>query len=135
MSTRRRVRSSEFYRPDEAPFIPIEWSAAAYRYGHSQIRDSYNLNPFLAAVNPDIEIFVETPTEENRLRHLGGGRQLPAFWTLDWRFFFSQNPPGTPDDQRVTPQATRLLDVRLSRGLRFLPGITEGPRFLAKRNL
>lgn len=135
VSTRRRVRSSEFYRPDETPFIPIEWSAAAYRYGHSQIRDSYNLNPFLAAVNPDIEIFVETPTEENRLRHLGGGRQLPAFWTLDWRFFFSQNPPGTPDDQRVTPQATRLLDVRLSRGLRFLPGITEGRRFLANCNL
>src|SRR5205807_2882398 len=30
-----------FYRPNGAPFIPVEFADAAYRYGHSQIRQTY----------------------------------------------------------------------------------------------
>ena len=32
-----------FYQPDGAPFIPVEFADAAYRYGHSQIRQTYVL--------------------------------------------------------------------------------------------
>ena len=33
-----------YYRPRDQPFIPLEFADAAYRYGHSQIRHTYQLN-------------------------------------------------------------------------------------------
>lgn len=129
-----RIGELRYYRPEDVPFIPVEWSVAAYRYGHSQIRPTYNLSAVLTGVNPDINIFVENPDAEP-LRHLGGGRRLPALWTIDWRFFFEQNPPDVPADQRVSPQLSRLIDTRLAAGLQHLPGIADGIAFLARRNL
>src|SRR3989441_2558047 len=32
-----------FYRPRGEPFIPVEFADAAYRYGHSQIKEDYQL--------------------------------------------------------------------------------------------
>ena len=45
-----------FYRPEGAPFIPVEFADAAYRYGHSQIRQLYRLQPDgpLRPVFPDL---------------------------------------------------------------------------------
>ena len=45
-----------FYRPDGEAFIPLEFADAAYRYGHSQIRQLYRLQPDgpLYAVFPDL---------------------------------------------------------------------------------
>jgi hypothetical protein len=34
-----------FYRPDDVPFIPVEFADAAFRYGHSQICQLYQLQP------------------------------------------------------------------------------------------
>src|SRR5262245_51513359 len=39
------TRGPRFYRPDSAPFIPVEFADGAYRYGHSQIRETYVLRP------------------------------------------------------------------------------------------
>jgi len=39
-----------FYRPHDQPFIPLEFADAAYRYGHAQIRHTYQLNANGAAV-------------------------------------------------------------------------------------
>jgi len=36
---------ARFYRPDGEPYIPVEFADAAYRYGHSQIRQLYQLQP------------------------------------------------------------------------------------------
>jgi hypothetical protein len=34
-----------YYHPQQEPFIPVEFADAAYRYGHSQIRQRYQLQP------------------------------------------------------------------------------------------
>jgi hypothetical protein len=34
----------KFYRYRNQPFMPVELSAAAYRYGHSQVRAGYMIN-------------------------------------------------------------------------------------------
>jgi hypothetical protein len=34
----------QLYRTDEDPYIPFEFADAAYRYGHAQIRDRYQVN-------------------------------------------------------------------------------------------
>lgn len=134
VGTQRQVKQLEYYKPEQTPFIPVEWSVAAYRYGHSQIRPTYNLNSFLSRVNADIPIFIENPDAEP-LKHLAGGRKLPGRWTLDWRFFFDQNPPNIPEGDRIISQKTRLIDSKLAPGLQFLPGIRDAVRSLAQRNL
>lgn len=141
VGTRRQIKELEYYKPKELPFIPVEWSVAAYRYGHSQIRPDYVLNERLADIRkaneqkPGIDIFIENPDDANRLEHLAGGRKLPPIWTLDWRLFFEQNPPGTPEEKQKKPQKSRLIDTKLAGGLRFLPGTSDGHRFLARLNL
>lgn len=51
-----RAAGPRFYRPKGLPFSPVEFADAAYRYGHSQIRQLYRLQadgpPF--AVFPDL---------------------------------------------------------------------------------
>lgn len=148
----REVVNRRFYTPETTPYIPVEWSVGAYRFGHSQIRPTYNLNDIVR----DVAIFLENPTEESRLQHLAGGRQLPAFWSVDWRFFFRQPavdppepptpvpadhwsgptpPPANPQDQFRFLQPSRRIDTKLAAGLQHLPGAEGGIAALAERNL
>jgi hypothetical protein len=52
-------------RPEEAPYIPFEFADAAYRYGHSQIRDTYRVNRDFGPVPvfPDLMGFGAVPLE------------------------------------------------------------------------
>jgi Animal haem peroxidase len=106
-------------------FVPVEFSAAAYRFGHSLVRPSYQLNggagalPVLLA-NPDLDPAAPT--------HLGGFRALPEGLVIDWARFFG---PGA--------QPARAIDTHLSGPLARMPA-DPGPgtvpsRSLAWRNL
>jgi Animal haem peroxidase len=129
--TCRRVKSLRHYLPRSSPYIPVEWSVAAYRFGHSLIRPSYHLNATLRGLRQGkpIDIFIEDPSEPNRLQHLAGERLLPPFWTLDWRMFFR----FANDDADL--QLARRIDTKLAGGLQFLPGLSDAARRLALRNL
>lgn len=125
----------QFYTPHGGhAFMPIEFSVAAYRFGHSQIRPRYRLNTLVR----DVAIFMTPPTLENELQHLGGHREFPSFWQIEWRRFFNMNevagadPSVTPDDL----QFTRKIDTRIAGPLSSLPAdiVTVTPS-LTKRNL
>lgn len=107
------------YRPKTTPYMPVEFSAAAYRYGHSQVRGIYNLNDVVR----DRPIFV-SGSLQNETQDLRGFRPLPAQWTVSWPLFF-------PIDGS-SPQPSRLLDSNLSQGLFDLP---DSGGSLAFRNL
>ena len=49
--------------PEEDPYIPFEFADAAYRYGHSQIRDTYRVNRDFGPVPvfPDLMGFGAVP--------------------------------------------------------------------------
>jgi hypothetical protein len=105
-----RIRR-RFYRPKTNPYMPVEFSGAAYRYGHSQVRAAYDLNgsvtgrPIFApgdAVGP--------------LDDLRGFRPIPQAWTIEWGRFVKIG-----DSQ---PQLSRDIDARLAPGLFDLPGPT-----------
>jgi hypothetical protein len=110
---------ARFYRPDGEPFIPLEFADAAYRYGHSQIRQLYQLQPDgpSYAVFPDLLGFGPV-----------GGRQV------DWSLLF--DVPGRPPAQRAKP-----IDGQLPRSLIQLPQALTGAvdqdayRSLAARDL
>ncbi len=110
-----------FYEPGEDPAIPVEFSDAAYRFGHSQITPTYRLNDAFgdAAIFPDCL----------------GGRPVPAGRVIDWSWFF--DVPGSGH----APQPSRKLVASLTHALIDLPeqivGHTEIPEHhsLASRDL
>jgi hypothetical protein len=114
-----RATGSRFYRPDGEPFIPFEFADAAFRYGHSQVRQLYQLQPggSLYPVFPDLVGF--GPVGDRR---------------VDWSLLF--DVPGRPPAQRA-----KAIDGRLPRSLIELPHAITGAedddpyRSLATRDL
>ena len=108
-----------YYRPPGDPYIPLEFADAAYRYGHSQIRQLYQLR----AGGPSAPVFPD-------LMGLGpiGDRRV------DWTCFF--DVAGHPPAQRA-----KRMDGVLPRSLIELPQAITGAvddaayRSLAARDL
>jgi hypothetical protein len=109
-----------WYRPGPESYIPFEFADAAYRYGHSQMRQSYRLNDGLEpqALFPD----------------LLGFRPIDPARRIDWSLMFDL--PG-----RSPAQRGKRIDGRLPRALVELPAAIsgevdrEGYRSLAGRDL
>jgi Animal haem peroxidase len=97
---------SRHYRPAPgATWLPVEFADAAYRYGHSQIRERYR-------VNRDAEPVPLLPD-------LLGFRPVPAVWAVDWSYLFDL--PGRPAAQRA-----KRIDGRLASSLIQLPAAIAG---------
>jgi len=123
------------YKWNNEPYIPVEFSVAAYRFGHSQIRPSYRAN---FTGNPGGQPFfgmIFTPTPSNPLDPddlSGGCRAARRF--VDWPTFFDFG------DGQVRPN--KKIDTTLSTALFKLPGSVvanpdpkTNPSSLAQRNL
>ena len=107
--------------------VPVEFSLAAYRFGHSMIRHEYGLSAaLLAARGGPLPIFGELAVDS-----LVGGRALPPQWTIQWSFFVEH--PQSPAEV----QFSKTLGPQISRPLRSLPMPGEKTRFrsLAFRTL
>jgi len=109
------------------PFIPVEFSVAAYRFGHSMIRPIYRLNTTL--LNRQ-QIFAANPFES-----LAGFRVFPDSWAVDWELFFDMRKPS-PDLGKNRLQRAYKIDTSLVNPLGALPpSITAGIPSLPERNL
>lgn len=105
-------------KPSEV-FIPVEFAGAAYRYGHSQIRQRYT-------VNDDHEDQLFYGPIENEA--LGTGFQpVDQDKTIEWKHFFRTTP-------RESPQRSRKIDPLIPPVLLKLPFVESTPS-LAARNL
>lgn len=113
----------KFYNWRNEPFIPVEFSVAAYRFGHSQVRPGYSVNAKLNAA-----IFGEPGSKD-----LSGSRRIEEDKAVDWRRFFKIDV-----DSRTT-QPSKRIDTTLSRALFKLPftgaNLPTNPSSLAQRNL
>ncbi len=116
-------KGRSFYLPRVDAFIPVEFSAAAYRLGHSMVRDVYDYN----------EVFTPKPGPRARapasLRLLfrfsgrsGTAVPIPSDWIIDWRRFFKFAGDG------VTAGLSRKLDPLLAPTLSEIPdhGVLPG---------
>jgi hypothetical protein len=125
----RVVRRAYHWRYE--PYMPVEFSVAAYRFGHSQIRGRYRLNTLVGAQQGGLPTFKPGSVNDDPLGHFGGFRILPAFWTIEWARFFEVAGAGSD-----ALQLTRAIDTRLANPLHELPAEIGGNRpSLIDRNL
>jgi hypothetical protein len=121
----------KFYIFKNDPFIPVEFSVAAYRFGHSMVRPEYRLNAKTGAdkpkgEDPRLPIFPEL---------LAFGEFNDDF-AIDWRLFFNfGNNPNQFSKARIQP--AYKIDPSLVNPLGKLPAPITGetPPSLAELNL
>jgi heme peroxidase len=104
----------------DSPFrMPVEFAVAAYRFGHSMIRDTYWVNfNFPTATLRQVFQFNRNPN-------------LPVFsnWVVDFNAFLDTGIPVPVHNK------ARQIDSVLATELEQLPGLTGLMAVLAKRNL
>ena len=74
-------------------FVPIEFSLAAFRLGHSMLRDTYEWNRFKQSPHRSERLRMAELFDLFRFTGLhgnmgGGGLVLPTEWIIDWTRFF-----------------------------------------------
>ena len=114
-----------YFRLDATPSIPVEFSGAAYRVGHSMVRNSYVLSDNFQT-RLGARIIFHADGEGEPLPDLRGGRFLPWAWSLQWDRFL-KFPEGPQ------PQPSQRIDHKLAVALRNVPRFD--PPDLALRNL
>jgi hypothetical protein len=146
----RRIKHEgrKFYRFKSKPYMPVEFAVAAYRLGHSMVRENYSHNrvfgpPPSAIPAGDLgTLFGFTGKSGQIIGDLAPNpptgplpvERLPSDWAIDWRRFFEvlpANPPG------VLLNPSRRLDPFVVPALHTLPDQTPGNRnaVLPFRNL
>lgn len=114
----------------EPGVLPLEFTIAAYRIGHSMVRPVYRLNTEMTGTaveqrdNPGLAgrrmIFAASSTAG-----LNGFRPFPADWGIDWRLYFEVDRRlGTAESLADGPrrvQPAYKFDTALVNPLAFLP--------------
>jgi len=127
-----------FYRFKKIPYMPVEFSAAAYRLGHSMVRQRYPHNKVFQSADFSL-LFAFTGLSGGIIGDLAPHPPtlppntafpvLPSNWIIDWRRFYNL---GNSGGAAVKTTESRRIDPYLVPELNKLPGGGEG---LALRNL
>jgi hypothetical protein len=117
-NARGMPRIPNYTRPNFTyPYMPIEFSGAAYRLGHSIVRPSYALNAEVGVGEHRIPIFSQ---ETDRRKNLNGFGSIPDNWGIDWAFFLPHLQTEAPKKFKL-PQPSYRMDAILVDPLSKLP--------------
>ena len=140
------ARGNRFYRPPAGDgFMPIEFGAAAYRFGHSMVRPSYRANftsgtgdstsatadPFFALVFDANESNFSGPVSYDRDDLLGGYPARRRY--IGWQTFFDLGDGNVKNNKKID---TTISSVLFTLPLPAIaPHTQTSPTVLPQRNL
>jgi hypothetical protein len=126
-----------FYHYRNLPFMPVEFSAAAYRLGHSMVRPGYRLNDRDETLLPIFPV-----PSEGLPEGLTGFRAMNPNWGIDWGRFIDidtrdyDGPDGPNDVKKKRLQFAYRIDTSTVNPLGNLPpSVAIDPSSLPLRNL
>jgi hypothetical protein len=108
----------------QMPTMPVEFSVAAFRFGHSMIRRDYDWNRRFPVDQGFLDLlFIFSSTGGD----LGFNPRLPSNWIADWRRLYDFADADRPDlaGPNGVNRAMRI-DTILTNPLEFLPDGTFG---------
>ncbi|MCE7980210.1 MAG: peroxidase [Caldilinea sp. CFX5] len=114
------VNGRKFYQfiPGEEPTMPLEFSVAGYRLGHSMVRRDYHFNIVFQDGGAPLELLF---TFSGNSGDLGGNPTLPTNWVINWKRFYDFSPaPLVGPEAKFNP--ARRIDTFLIPALHTLPG-------------
>ena len=122
----------KFFHWHNDPFMPVEFSVAAYRLGHSMVRPGYRLNEHKL-----LPIF---PVPPKFPRGLTGFEKMEPERGIDWGRFIDvdiRRYDGPAEVKKKRLQLAYRIDTALVDPLSMLPKavVSDKPRSLAQRNL
>src|SRR5829696_2563063 len=124
--------------PTDVPTMPIEFSVAGFRLGHSMIRAAYNWNKIFDGGSGTLELlFTFSATGGN----LGGDQRLTGIWLADFRRLYDFKEAGRNDLAVPAAKFNRAknIDTHLVDPLKNLPskslGASNIPSDEPRRNL
>jgi len=120
------LEERRFYEHGVDPYIPVEFSVAAYRFGHSMVRQSYDYNRVFRA-NTQPSASLRLLFFFSGLSGTGEGAPIPSDWIIDWRRFFEVS-------DGFAVGLSRQINPFLVGFLQDLPNV-PAPNSLAVRNL
>ena len=140
------ARGNRFYRPPAGDgFMPIEFGAAAYRFGHSMVRPSYRANftsgtgdstsatadPFFALVFDKNEPNFSDPVTYDR-DDLLGGYPAPRRY-IGWQTFFDLGDRNVKNNKKIDTTISSVLFTLPVPAI--APHTQTSPTVLPQRNL
>ena len=140
------ANGNRFYRPPAGDgFMPIEFGAAAYRFGHSMVRPSYRANftsgsgdstsatanPFFALVFDTNEPNFSDPVSYDRDDLLGGYPAARRY--IGWQTFFDLGDGNVKNNKKIDTTISRVLFTLPLPAI--APHTQTSPTVLPQRNL
>lgn len=87
-------------------FMPVEFSAAAFRFGHSMVRPSYRINYWQTQSRPERKGTVPLV----KLFSCARDTPLPHDWLIDWTLFYESATPFS-EHETALPINPQLADA------------------------
>ena len=107
-----------YYKPHECSFMPLEFSAAAYRFGHSMVRPGYRLNDDV--LQPIFQFPGSTAPGEG----LQGFTRMDPQWAIDWSRLIDLDPRPVGKEDDPSPQEAEDNKGRLQLAYRIDTSLT-----------
>jgi Animal haem peroxidase len=104
----------EFFKLDAqgGMAMPVEFSVAAFRLGHTMVRESYEWNLFHNSDKHGKATLGDFFRLTGFSGKLDGKDQLPSDWIIDWRHFYDFTEIGLKPHPRRDYNKARMLDTK-----------------------